>query len=338
MKKTKVVQISLCVSVVPTVFVFFVVPILIYLFPQIMLHLFFLNFRKIPMTDYENVSSNNVNSIGKSFYLQGDQGKLGIWHILPQTLSESYRKKHIVPTDQEIEDSLGMEKYPVILYAHGNSFDRTIDHRCQLYNVLTAMDCQVIAFDYRGYGDSEGSPTEEGIVNDTRIVFEYLRPRVADNLLFVWGHSMGTGVATKLVKDLSDEGRAPHGLILESPFNNLHDAIMNHPFSLLLRWMPDFVFNTFILNPLRSVGLIMDSDKRIADIVCPILILHAEDDHVIPVKLGRGLRDAALKSGRDVEYVEFGNMRQFKHKLIYLAEELPFLIRSFFKKCDSARK
>ncbi|CAJ0582087.1 unnamed protein product, partial [Mesorhabditis spiculigera] len=333
----RLLHISLALAAIPFFLLFVCLPLLIFLFPNHMQHIFFLNFRKIPMTDYENVSSNNVLNTGRSFYLQGEQGKLGVWHTWPKSLTDSFKQKGIVPSDADMEESLARMKFPVVLYAHGNSFDRTIDHRCQLYNVLNNMDYHVIAFDYRGYGDSEGSPTEDGIVADSRLVYEWLLPRIGDNLLIIWGHSMGTGVSTRLVQDLSKEGKAPHGLVLESPFNNLHDAVMNHPFSLPIRWMPDSLVNLLILNPLRSVGLNMDSDLRIVDITCPIYIIHAEDDHVIPVKLGRMLRDAARAAKRDVEYLEFPSHREFKHKFIYLADELPKHVRKFFDKCDTLR-
>uniref|UniRef100_A0A1I7XLN9 Lysophosphatidylserine lipase ABHD12 n=1 Tax=Heterorhabditis bacteriophora TaxID=37862 RepID=A0A1I7XLN9_HETBA len=286
------------------------------------------------MTDYDNVSANGVTSIGRSFYLDGDMGKIGVWHMLPESLSAMYREKGIHPLDEDMEEAIGTEKYPVVLYAHGNSFDRTISHRRELYNVLNDMDYHVIAFDYRGYGDSEGSPTEEGIVSDTRLVYDYVKERIGNNSLIVWGHSMGTGVSTKLVMDLSCEERAPDGLILEAPFNNLHDVVMHHPFSLPIRWWPEAIIESIILDPLRSVGLIMDSDKRIIHIKCPILIMHAADDHVIPAKLGRMLKDVASAANRDVSYFEFDSNRGFQHKFIYLAEELKTIVREFVLKCE----
>ena len=44
-----------------------------------------------------------------------------------------------------------------------------------------------------GYGDSEGSPTEKGIADDTRVVYDYTKTMAGKNLVIVWGHSMGTG-------------------------------------------------------------------------------------------------------------------------------------------------
>ncbi|WKY13667.1 hypothetical protein Q1695_004472 [Nippostrongylus brasiliensis] len=317
--------------IVVAVLIFVVLPSLLALFPGIMVNMFFLNFRRIPLTDYTNCSANNVKSIGRAFYLRGQAGNIGVWHILPASLSSDYREKGVHPADTEMEASLTLTKYPIVLYLHGNSFDRTIAHRVELYNLLSALDCQVVTFDYRGYGDSDGDPSEPGLVNDSRTVYDYVKGHCGNNIIVVWGHSMGTGVATKLVMDLCAEDAPPYGLVLESPFNNLRDAVMNHVISLPIRWMPEDMVQRIIVKPLRDVRLTMETDQRIKNVTCPILILHAENDHVIPVILARRLRDVAVSASRDVQYIEFSSARNYKHKFIYLAPELPDLIPNFIE-------
>ena len=81
-----------------------------------------------------------------------------------------------------------------------------------------------------GYGDSTGRPSEAGVVEDAHAIHNYARKMAPTKNVFVWGHSMGTGVASRTVAELSDAGRAPEGLVLESPFNNLRDVITHHPF------------------------------------------------------------------------------------------------------------
>ncbi|KAK5982725.1 Lysophosphatidylserine lipase ABHD12, partial [Trichostrongylus colubriformis] len=155
------VLLCLCQLTIILVLVIFVgIPLVVTLFPNIMVKLFFLNFRKIPMTDYANVSANNVQSIGRAFYLRGQQGNLGVWHMLPMSMSADYREKGIHPNGEEMEKSLALTKHPVVVYLHGNSCDRTFSHRVELYNTLNKLDYHVVTFDYRGYGDSEGDPTE----------------------------------------------------------------------------------------------------------------------------------------------------------------------------------
>ncbi|KJH53697.1 hypothetical protein DICVIV_00126 [Dictyocaulus viviparus] len=300
----------------------------------------FIELGRMPLTDYMNVSANNVKSIGRAFYLQGQQGNIGVWHVLPKTLSSDYREKGVHPAEEEMEKSLSIMKFPVVLYLHGNSFDRAISHRVELYNVLSKMDYHVVAFDYRalpGYGDSDGCPSEPGLVNDAYLVYNYVKSHCGNNAVIIWGHSMGSGVGVKLTMDLSIEGRPSHGLVLESPFNNLHDVLLNHSLSLSIRWLPENIIQSLIILPLRKVGLVMESDKRIANVCCPILIMHAADDHVIPVKLARRLREAGRCSSRDVRYVEFDEARNYRHKFIYMAPELTKIIPDFVAHCKEVR-
>ncbi len=84
-----------------------------------------------------------------------------------------------------------------------------------------------------GYGDSTGHPDEAGIVEDAKRAYLYAREQAPHSAVFVWGHSMGTGVAAKAVQELSEIGMPPDGLVLESPFNNLRDVVLNHPFSMV---------------------------------------------------------------------------------------------------------
>lgn len=72
---------------------------------------------------------------------------------------------------------------------------------------------------------------------------------------------MGTGVATRTVAELSDAGSPPAALVLESPFNNLHDVINNHPFSAPFRFLP--WFEASVITPLIKSGLVMSSDQHI---------------------------------------------------------------------------
>lgn len=296
-----------------------------------MQHIFFLNFVKIPFREYMNLSSYGVSSHGRNFYLTGSDGvRLGCWHILPESISKRYGHSQI--SEVEMEQALSSTEHPIIIYLHGNAFDRTDSHRCNLYNVLSSLEFHVFAVDYRGYGDSTGFPTEVGIIEDAKQVYKYVNRLAGNNRIFIWGHSMGTGVACGAVMDLSETSElTPAGLVLEAPFNNLHDVIMHHPLSTPFRWLP--WFNEILVEPLLYSGLNMSSDLRISRVKCPILILHAEDDHIIPVALGRLLRDSALAAQRDVTYVEFEGHRNFRHKYISMAEELPVIVRSFVGKC-----
>uniref|UniRef100_A0A0N4UR74 Lysophosphatidylserine lipase ABHD12 n=1 Tax=Dracunculus medinensis TaxID=318479 RepID=A0A0N4UR74_DRAME len=230
----------------------------------------------------------------------------------------------------EMEELLRTLTFPVVIYLHGNSFDRSRAHRCKMYNVLSALNFHILAVDYRGYGDSSGFPTEVGVIQDVKELYKYARKFVEKERIYIWGHSMGTGYFFPLpvAMELSEVGSAPAGLVLESPFNNLRDEIHNHWLSTPIRHLP--WFDQIIIDPLEYSGLKMSSDIRITRfylVLCPILILHAADDRVIPVGLGNRLYKAALSAGREATYIEFESKYHFEHKYIYRSKELPSIIK-----------
>ncbi|CAD5224821.1 unnamed protein product [Bursaphelenchus okinawaensis] len=324
-------------SFFPLLILYTVAPLLVYIFPHFMQHLFFLNFVKFPWREYHNLTDHGVDAKGLNFYIDGPlmdgfRPRLGLWHIMPDGLTPN----QAVLTKEIAEQILKDDHRPVVIYLHGNSFDRTTRHRIELYKILSKMGYHVFALDYRGYGDSTGRPTEAGIVADSRAVFDYVKRLVPDRPLLVWGHSMGTGVATSLVAQLSQQDNNPTALVLESPFNNLRDVINNHPFSAPFRFLP--WFDMLVIQPLIDSGLVMQSDHRIKQITCPILVFHAADDHIIPIKLGRKLVEAARNSGRDVNFVEFDTSRAYFHKYIHRAPEVPKIVTEFFKTSQSQNK
>lgn len=80
----------------------------------------------------------------------------------------------------------------------------------------------------------------------------------------------------------------PAGLFLESPFNNIADELRQHPFAHIFKHLPWFEW--LIVSPYYQNHLRFESDKHIANIKCPIMIMHAEDDRVIPFALGEKVK------------------------------------------------
>lgn len=323
--------------------IYILVPTVFYFLPTTMQRIFFLNFVKVPGIDYADLTSHGVRFRGRNFYLhlesitskskKFEDSSIGVWHILPRSLSESLVQKEIEgvqSSDQEIEEMLEMDHHGIFLYFHGNSFDRTQFHRTRIYNMLSELNFHVLAIDYRGYGDSNGVPNEDAVVEDAHAIVKYAIQRAPSKDIFIWGHSMGTGVATRVVAELSDSGRHPRALILESPFNNLVDVIKNHPLSRPFRFLP--WFENTVIKPLMKAGLNMSSDDRIKRIKCPIMVLHSEDDHIIPIKLARKLVEAGRKAGREIEFREFDAGKNYYHKCLHMAPELPTLISDFVTK------
>lgn len=173
----------------------------------------------------------------------------------------------------------------VVFYMHGNSGSRAASHRVELYKILREQGYHVIAFDYRGYADSKPSaPTEAGLVRDAIAVYKYIT-NVTKNPVFAWGHSLGTGVGCHTLATLKKLNiPAPRALVLESPFTNIREEVSQHPFSRFFRHLP--WFNYTIVEPMYESNLRFESDNHIATFPQPIMILHAEDDIVVPYKLG----------------------------------------------------
>lgn len=297
--------------------------------------------------------------------------QIGVWHVLPNIIAAKFSHQlNLTEDDLTTIDSANksinkdlsaseqqlQREYPkslvgqdrdeffmrtlkmapargVILYLHGNTASRAAGHRVDLYKVLRAMDYHVVALDYRGYGDSaqDPPPSEAGVVSDALTVYEYL-VKLTDGAvpIFLWGHSLGTGVACHMLSLQKEKG--PRALVLESPFNNIHDEILEHPFSALFRNLP--WFERTISKPLHANELRFESDRHISEFRQPILILHAEDDLVVPFKLGYKLYRAALDGRRKgwgpVVFERFTSAAGFGHKFICRAPHLPKLINEFF--------
>ncbi|XP_017837586.1 lysophosphatidylserine lipase ABHD12 isoform X2 [Drosophila busckii] len=240
----------------------------------------------------------------------------------------------IVPENEQLfyERLLRTPGGVVVLYLHGNTATRGSGHRSEVYKLLRQLNYHVFTFDYRGYADSDPvAPSEEGVVRDALTVFEYIS-NITSNPIFIWGHSLGTGVATHLCSKVADlKERGPRGIILESPFTNIRDEIRLHPFSRPFRHLPWFEYS--ISEPMFQNKLRFESDKHIYEFPQPVMIVHAEDDRVVPFILGYRLYRIALdkrsRSWGPVEFHRFDAKYGYGHKHLCRAPELPGLIKNF---------
>lgn len=240
----------------------------------------------------------------------------------------------VVPENEQLfyERLLRVPGGVVVIYLHGNTATRGSGHRSEVYKLLRNLNYHVIAFDYRGYADSDRvTTTEEGVVRDAITVFEYVANQTP-NPIFIWGHSLGTGVATHMLAKLADlKERGPRGVILESPFTNIRDEIRLHPFSRPFRSLPWFDF--MISQPMFKNNLRFESDKHIYEFPQPVMIVHAEDDVVVPFHLGYQLYRIALekrnRSWGPVEFHRFERSHGYGHKYLCRAPEIPKLVKGF---------
>ncbi len=170
-----------------------------------------------------------------------------------------------------------------LLICHGNAGNISEAGRPYHYAGLRALGVSLLAFDYRGYGESEGAPTEEGLYLDAEAAYYYLRDSlgVPAERIVLFGHSLGSAVAVELA------GRVPvAALILDGALSSVVERAQElFPYAPV-RWIA------------RSRYPSID---RIGRLRVPKLFLHARGDEVVPLAHGRRLYEAAAPPKRFVE-------------------------------------
>jgi len=168
----------------------------------------------------------------------------------------------------------------VVLFFHGNAGN--ISHRRESVAVFHNLDLDVFIIDYRGYGRSEGRPSEVGLYRDARAAWRWLaRERgYRPSQILLFGRSLGAAVAADLAAETE-----PAGIILESGFSSA-TAAARELFPGLSR--------------LVVLRYRFDAAGAIAQAKAPVLVLHSPDDEVVPYGLGRRLFEAAPEPKRFV--------------------------------------
>jgi fermentation-respiration switch protein FrsA (DUF1100 family) len=162
-----------------------------------------------------------------------------------------------------------------MLICHGNAGNLSEFGRPDHYAGLRALGLSLLAFDYRGYGESEGAPSEAGLYRDADAAYLYLRTelRVPPERIIVFGHSLGSTVAVDLAS------RVPAaGLIVEGALTSVIERGAElYPY-IPVRWIGRSRFSS--LDKISRVGI-------------PKLFLHARADDVVPLAHGLRLFEAA---------------------------------------------
>lgn len=169
----------------------------------------------------------------------------------------------------------------VVVYFHGNADN--ISGNNDLYRTWFNLGASVIAFEYRGYLDSEGEPSEEGIGRDLAVLADTLKAWYGTNgvKVIAMGRSLGGAVAAKFATSYPVDG-----LILESTFSSMNDVARTQfpflPTKLLLQER-------------------YESQSIIHELNVPVLVIHSPIDEVVPFHLGRKLYNAANEPKEFVE-------------------------------------
>jgi len=200
-----------------------------------------------------------------------------------------------------------------VLLFHGNA--GTIADRGEIIGILHNLGLTVFILDYRGYGKSEGTPSEQGLYADAAAAWEYLTLKrgIPARRIIVMGKSLGGGVASQLAGQ-----RGPGALILQSTFTSTADmGARLYPF-LPVRLLTRHRYETL---------------KRMPKIECPVLVAHSPRDEMIPYAFGRAIFDAAREPKRFLE------MRGSHNEgFLEMGKPYPDGIDAFLKECFDATK
>lgn len=158
-----------------------------------------------------------------------------------------------------------------VLFLHGNAGN--ISHRLDRLASLGKIPARFLLLDYRGYGQSEGKPSEKGLYKDAHAAYQYLLDQgTSPDKLVVFGESLGGAVAIDLAST-KKVGR----LIAESTFTSLRDMA-----NIVMPWVP----SAFVSNGFQSI-------EKLSKVHVPLLIIHGTNDSIVPFEMGKKLYENA---------------------------------------------
>lgn len=160
---------------------------------------------------------------------------------------------------------------PTLLYFHGNA--GSLVTRAERIRRYQARGYGVFMMTYRGYGGSSGKPSERANVKDAETAYRALLARGVPAMdIVVYGESLGTGIAIQLVSRV-----AVAGVILDAPYTSMLELAGLH--------YPELPAGFFLTDR-------YDSLSKIGDVKVPVLIVHGDQDGVVPLEMGERLFQA----------------------------------------------
>jgi fermentation-respiration switch protein FrsA (DUF1100 family) len=168
-----------------------------------------------------------------------------------------------------------------VLFCHGNAGN--VSHRLETLEIIHGLGFSCLIFDYRGYGRSQGKPSERGLYDDVLAAGRWLRREkgVGARDLVLWGRSLGAAVAAYAAAK-----EDPAALILESAFTSV----------------PEMGKKLYPFLPVKLIARIgFETGEHVAKVSCPVLVIHSPDDEIVPFEMGRGVFEAAPEPKRFME-------------------------------------
>ncbi len=198
-------------------------------------------------------------------------------NITPAQMRLPYEDLYVTTSDG-IKINAWLLKNPgakfTLIYAHGNAGN--MGDRLLKVKFFRDLGLNVLIFDYRGYGNSHGHPSEPGVYLDAQAVYDYLKTRtdIDAHRVIAYGTSLGGVVAVDLAAH-----RPLAGLIIDSSITSAREAARH-----FYPYLPSFILH-----------LRFDSLSKVRDLTIPKLIIHSPEDQTIPYVMGQRLFEAAAE-------------------------------------------
>ncbi len=206
-------------------------------------------------------------------------------HIPGRELDATPEARDLVYEDVELETRDGVrlhgwwlphaEPRGSLLFLHGNAGN--ISHRLDSLEIFHQLGVSVLIIDYRGYGRSEGSPSEPGVYKDAEAALAWLQAEqgVSAEELILFGRSLGAAVAARTAAE-----HGARGLIVESAFTSA----------------PDLGAELYPFLPVRLLArLELDTRAAVGQVDAPTLVVHSRQDDIVPFHHGEALYQAAAE-------------------------------------------
>lgn len=193
-----------------------------------------------------------------------------------------------------------------IIWCHGNAGN--LSHRAPMLEEFRRhFQVNLLIFDYQGYGQSKGSPSEAGTYADAKAMWDWLirEKKLKPEQIVILGRSLGCAIASHLATQVN-----PAALILDSPFSSFVDVASAHFPWLPVRWIARFRYTTAEYTKKRS---------------CPLLVIHSPDDEVIPFALGQKCYEEAASPKQFLKIQGTHNDGFYQSRTTYLATVKAFL-------------